>query len=199
MEKLRYLPNGQWQLEKAKNDPKRTKEETEAARGATFMRHYDINHVSTSKHKDGGYLHRHNIHHKGEHVATAVTHSKDIDGEYDISNPVDFKVAPGHEKLKNQHIKAFARRTSTEQSLKKSDINKNAYKIRHVKSSDNYSHYNITHRTEGQVGHGSVDHKTGEANIVLPNARFDHHEDHIKSVMKYTHAARSSKTPLDSQ
>lgn len=79
-------------------------------------------------------------------------------------------------------------------SLKKSEIDKRGYKFRHVKSSDNYSHYNIEHKTEGQVGHASIDHKTGKSNVVLPQPRFDHHEDHLKSAIKAFHVARSTKT-----
>lgn len=79
-------------------------------------------------------------------------------------------------------------------TLKKSAIDKSGYKFRHVKSSDNYSHYNIEHKTEGQVGHASVDHKTGKANVVLPQPRFDHHEDHLGSSVKAFHVARNTST-----
>ena len=79
-------------------------------------------------------------------------------------------------------------------SLNKSEIDKKQYKFRHVKSSDSYSHYNIEHRSEGQVGHGSIDHKTGKANVVLPQPRFDHHKDFLETAMKGTHAARNAST-----
>ena len=79
-------------------------------------------------------------------------------------------------------------------TLKKSEIDKSGYKFRHTKTSDNYSHYNIEHKTEGQVGHASVDHKTGKINVVLPHPRFDHHEDHLHSSVKAFHIARSTST-----
>ncbi len=79
-------------------------------------------------------------------------------------------------------------------SLKKSEIDKSGYKFRHTKTSDSYSHYNIEHKTEGQVGHASLDRKSGDINVVLPQPRFDHHEGHLKSAIKAFHIARTTST-----
>ena len=79
-------------------------------------------------------------------------------------------------------------------SLQKSEIDKKGYKFRHVKTSDNYSHYNIEHKAEGQVGHASLDHKTSKVNVVLPQPRFDHHQDHLEGAVKAFHIARNANT-----
>lgn len=79
-------------------------------------------------------------------------------------------------------------------TLKKNEIDKRGYKFRHVKTSDNYSHYNIEHKTEGQVGHASLDRKTNKVNVTLPQPRFDHHEDHLQSAVKTFHIARNTNT-----